>query len=136
MKRKSYQQGGASSGCYTKEKVMQKTKHKFVWIADDVKIGEGTRIQPFTFIPSGVTIGKNVFIGPHVCFTNDPRMTCQGPEFWACTHVKDGVKIGAGACIMAGVTIGEKAVIGMGAVILTDVPAGETWVGNPARKLK
>lgn len=108
--------------------------HSHVWIGEDVIIGHRCRIQAFTFIPTWVVIGNDVFIGPHVCFTNDKRPPSFG-KHWKATIVKDGASIGAGAVILAGVMIGEHATIGAGAVVTKDVPDGETWVGNPARKL-
>ena len=110
--------------------------HSHVWIGENVKIGDNVKIQAFTFIPEGVTIEDDVFIGPRVTFTNDPNLTIQGKDFWRSTRVKKGAKIGAGAMIKAGVVIGENAIIGLGAVVLKDVPAGEMWVGNPAKKLR
>ena len=110
--------------------------HQPSWIGDEVEIGEGTRIQAFAFIPNGVTIGKDVFIGPHVCFTNDPNLICKGKDYWKKTLVEKGAKIGANSSILAGITIGENATIGMGSVVLKDVPANEVWGGNPAKFLK
>jgi len=110
--------------------------HKYVWIGEKVKIGEGVRIQPFAFLCDGVTIEDNVFIGPHVCFTNDPQLNCKGPKYWKETLIKKGAKIGAGALIKAGVTIGQNAIVGMGSVVLHNIPDGETWAGNPARRIK
>lgn len=111
--------------------------HSHVVIHDKVKIGKNCKIQSFAFIPNGVEIEDDVFIGPHVCFTNDPKMDIvpQGEFTPVRTIVKRGARIGANASIRAGVTIGESATIGMGSVVLKDVPSLETWVGNPARKL-
>lgn len=120
--------GDCSIGCNSKI-------HAFVWIGDGVKIGKNVRIQPFTFIPEGVEIEDDVFVGPRVTFTNDPNLTCGGRDYWKRTLVKRGAKIGAGALILAGVTIGEGARVGMGAVVLRDVPDGATVVGNPAKGL-
>jgi acetyltransferase-like isoleucine patch superfamily enzyme len=105
-----------------------------VWIGDDVRIGKNVKIQGFAFIPNGVIIEDDVFIGPHVCFTNDPKMDIlpQGQFTPTQTTVKRGARIGANSSIRAGVVIGEGARIGMGAVVLKDVPPSETWVGNPA----
>ena len=108
--------------------------HGMVWIGDGVKIGNKVRIQAFAFIPKGVTLEDDVFIGPHVVFTNDKRPPSWGVH-WADTLVKQGASIGAGAVILPGITIGVKAVIGAGAVVTKDVPDGETWVGNPAKVL-
>lgn len=112
------------------------TVHSHVWIGDDVSLGKNVKIQAFAFIPNGVTIEDDVFIGPHVCFTNDPKMDIvpRGQFHATRTLVKQGARIGANASIRAGVTIGKGAIIGMGAVVLHDVGDGETWVGNPARK--
>ena len=62
--------------------------HQPTWIGNEVEIGEGTRIQAFAFIPNGVTIEEDVFIGPHVCFTNDPNLVCKGKDYWKKTLVK------------------------------------------------
>lgn len=110
--------------------------HAFVWIGDGVVIGDNCKIQAFAFIPNGVRIGNNVFIGPHVCFTNDKHIICDDPDFVPeITVVKDGAVIGANATILPGITIGENAVIGAGAVVTKDVPDNTTVVGNPARPL-
>ena len=108
------------------------TVHAPVWIGDQVKIGRACRIEAFAFIPPGLTIEDNVFIGPHVCFTNDRKPPSNE---WGKILVKRGARIGANATILAGVTIGERALIGMGSVVLRDVPGGETWVGVPARPI-
>lgn len=105
--------------------------HSHVWIGDRVHIGKNCRVQAFAFIPTGVRIGDGVFIGPHVCFTNDRHPPS---ENWEITIVNDGAAIGAGAIILPGVTLGKNCMVGAGAVVTRDVPAGETWVGNPAKK--
>ena len=112
------------------------TVHSHVWIGDDVRIGKNVKIQAFAFIPNGVTIEDDVFIGPHVCFTNDPKMDIvpRGQFSPTKTLVKKGARIGANASIRAGVTIGEGAIIGMGSVVIKSVPDGEMWFGNPASK--
>ena len=91
-------------------------------------------IEAFCFIPDWVTIGNNVFIGPRVTFTNDKQPPSFG-KHWARTIVEDFVSIGAGAIILPGVTLHKECLIGAGAVVTKSVPAGETWVGNPAKKL-
>ncbi|MAH46483.1 hypothetical protein CMI37_11665 [Candidatus Pacearchaeota archaeon] len=108
--------------------------HSHVWIGDGVIIGDNVKIQAFSFIPSGVTIEADVFIGPRVTFTNDKNPPSGGKD-WTNTLVGKGAVIGAGAIILPGITIGPGAAIGAGAVVTKDVPGGETWVGNPAKKL-
>lgn len=107
------------------------TVHSHVWIGLKVKIPQGCRVQAFAFLPNGVTIGKNVFIGPHVCFTNDKHPPSSE---WSDTIVEEGASIGAGSIILPGITIGVGAKIGAGSVVTKDVPDGETWYGNPAKK--
>lgn len=106
------------------------TIHAPVWIGHGVSIGHGCKIQAFTFIPSGVVIGNRVFIGPHVCFTNDKHPP--SPD-WSNTIVEDGVSIGANATILPGIVIHKNAVIGAGSVVTKDVPEGATVYGNPAK---
>lgn len=109
------------------------TIHSHVWIGDRVKIGDQCKIQAFSFIPTGVRIGNNVFIGPRVTFTNDKKPPSGE---WEITIVEDFVSIGAGAVICPGVTLGKGCKIGAGAIVTKDVPKGETWVGNPAKKMR
>lgn len=112
--------------------------HSHVVIHDQVTLGKNCKIQSFAFIPNGVEIGDDVFIGPHVCFTNDPKMDIvpQGEFTPTRTFVGRGARIGANACIKAGVTIGEGAIIGMGSVVLHNVAPRETVVGNPAKPIR
>jgi UDP-2-acetamido-3-amino-2,3-dideoxy-glucuronate N-acetyltransferase len=111
--------------------------HAGVHIHDYVIIGKRCKIEAQAFLPNGVVLKDDVFVGPLVCFTNDPTFKNMDGEFVPCgTTVKRGAKIGANATIRAGVTIGEDAIIGCGSVILHDVPAGEVWAGNPAKFIK
>ncbi len=97
----------------------------------DVKIGENTLIEGMVYIPPLSRIGKNVFIGPAVALTNDhyPR----SKKLIGVT-IEDGAIIGASAVIRAGVTVGKNSVVGMGSVVLNDVPENIVVVGNPAKK--
>lgn len=101
------------------------------------KIGNRCKIESGVFICTGVTIEDEVFIGPNVVFTND-RFPAIRNKDWTITStlVKKGASIGANSTIRCGVTIGENALIGCGSVVTKDVPAGEVWCGNPARKLR
>jgi len=107
-----------------------------VFIENDVVIGDRVTIKPGVQVWDGITIEDDVFIGPNVTFTNDikPRSK-QYPEAFLKTIVKKGASIGANATILPGITIGENAMIGAGSVVIKDVPANTTWVGNPARQV-
>jgi len=117
----------------------------FVEIQKNAFIGKNCKISSHTFICEGVHIGDNVFVGHNVTFTNDkyPRATnqdgsMQNEQDWHVveTHVKQGASIGSSATIICGVTIGENAIVGAGAVVTKDVPPNATVAGVPARILK
>jgi UDP-2-acetamido-3-amino-2,3-dideoxy-glucuronate N-acetyltransferase len=108
----------------------------FVEVQRGVSIGDRCKIEAFAFIPSGVTIEEEVFVGPHVVFTNDLHPHAVGDWAVTPTLVRRGASIGANATIICGVTVGEGAMVGAGAVVTKDVPAGDLVVGNPARSKK
>ena len=105
-----------------------------VEIRKSVRIGDNCKIQAFVFIPEGIEIGNNVFIGPHVCFTNDKYPRISNGESWKIeyTVVEDDVSIGAGAILCPGITIGAGAMIAAGAVVTKDVKTNTLVMGNPA----
>lgn len=106
-------------------------------IENDVLIGNNVTIKSGVQIWDGIEIQDNVFIGPNVTFTNDlkPRSKCY-PEDFLKTKVCKGASIGANATILPGITIGEGAMVGAGSVVVKDVPANATVVGNPAKEIK
>lgn len=105
-----------------------------VFIENDVLIGDRVTIKCGVQIWDGITIENDVFIGPNATFTNDafPRSK-QHPQVFARTVVKRGASIGANATVLPGLTIGTRAMIGAGAVIVRSVPPNAIVVGNPAR---
>jgi acetyltransferase-like isoleucine patch superfamily enzyme len=117
----------------------------FVEIQKGARVGSNCKISSHTFICEGVTIEDEVFIGHGVTFINDkhPRATSasgalQMNDDWTVVPilVKCGASIGSGATILCGVTIGERAIVGAGAVVIKDVPADARVAGNPAQVLR
>jgi len=117
----------------------------FVEIQKKAVVGRNCKISSHTFICEGVHIEDNVFVGHNVTFINDlyPRATTlegkmQTEEDWEVipTYVKKGASIGSSATILAGVTIGENAIIGAGAVVTKDVAPSTIVAGNPAVVLR
>jgi len=107
--------------------------HSHVWIGNNVKIGNRVKIQAFTFIPDGVTIEDDVFLGPRVTFTNDKDLEIKGKDFWKPTLIKRGAKLGASVTVLPGVTIGENSKIGAGSVVTKDIPPNVVACGIPAK---
>ncbi len=105
----------------------------FVFIENDVTVGNRTTIKSGVQIWDGVTIGDDVFIGPNVTFTNDknPRSRNRNYEVLR-TQVSNEVSIGANSTLLPGIHIGRGAIIGAGSVVTKDVPAEATVYGNPA----
>lgn len=117
----------------------------FVEIQRDATVGKRVKIQSHTFICSGVDIGDEVFIGHGVMFINDrfPRATntdgsLKGADDWVCgkTVIGRRASIGSNATILCGVTVGENAIVGAGAVVTRDVLPNAVVAGNPARVIR
>ena len=117
----------------------------FVEIQKNATVGKNCKISSHTFVCEGVTIEDEVFIGHGVTFINDlyPRATTragalQTEEDWKVevTVVKKRASIGSGATILAGLTVGENAIVGAGSVVTKNVPCNAVVAGNPARVLR
>jgi len=107
------------------------------FIENDVVIGDRVTVKSGVQLWDGITIENDVFIGPNVTFTNDKKpRSKEYPEEYMKIVVKNNASIGANATILPGVTIGEYAMVGAGAVVTKDVKSYSTVIGNPAKELR
>lgn len=108
-----------------------------VVIGPQVKVGHHVKIQNNVSVYEGVTLEDHVFCGPSMVFTNvfNPRSEVKRMDELRKTLVRRGATLGANCTIVCGITIGEYAFIGAGAVVIRDVPAYALLVGNPARQI-
>jgi UDP-2-acetamido-3-amino-2,3-dideoxy-glucuronate N-acetyltransferase len=114
------------------------------YIGIGVRLGPRVKVQNFALVYEPALIGEGVFIGPGAILTNDRLPRAVSPDLklkqatdWQSltTEIGTGASVGAGAIIVAGITVGEWALIGAGAVVTRDVPAHALVVGNPARRI-
>ncbi len=100
-------------------------------------IGDNSRIHAGCFLEM-VTLGKNVFLGPNVTFTDDPHpvIPIDFRDCWKGAQVHDYAVIGGNCTILPNIIIGKKAVIGAGSVVVQNIPEGKIAVGNPAKIIK
>lgn len=105
-----------------------------VFIENDVIMGDHVTVKSGVQLWNGLRIADNVFIGPNATFTNDllPRSKVY-PTIFKKTEIKNNASIGANATILAGIEIGEFAMIGAGSVVTKSVPPYTVWYGNPAQ---
>jgi UDP-2-acetamido-3-amino-2,3-dideoxy-glucuronate N-acetyltransferase len=107
-----------------------------VFVENDVKVGDRVTIKSGVQLWDGVELEDDVFVGPNVTFTNDPFPRSKQyltEESLKRTLVRKGASIGANATILPGITIGERAMVGAGAVVNRNVPPEAIVVGNPAQ---
>lgn len=103
------------------------------FVENDVVIGNGVTVKCGVYLWDGVRLEDNVMVGPNVTFTNDKWPRSKQPYDQLRTVVKEGASIGGGAVLLPGITIGQRAMIGAGAVVARDVPDDAVVFGDAAR---
>jgi len=108
-----------------------------VFVGNKVTIGNNVKIQNNVSVYDNVTLEDDVFCGPSMVFTNvyNPRSAVSRKDEYRNTHVKRGATLGANCTIVCGITIGEYAFVGAGALINRDIPAYALMVGVPAKQI-
>ena len=108
-----------------------------VFVANNVRIGDRCKIQNNVSVYDNVHLEEGVFCGPSMVFTNvyNPRSLIERKNEYVDTFVKKGATLGANCTIVCGVTVGEYAFVGAGAVVNKNVPAYALMVGVPARQI-
>jgi UDP-2-acetamido-3-amino-2,3-dideoxy-glucuronate N-acetyltransferase len=108
-----------------------------VFVANQVVIGDNVKIQNNVSVYDAVTLEDHVFCGPSMVFTNVQNPRCEFPRKgqYAQTLVKRGASLGANCTIVCGITVGQYAFVGAGAVVIRDVPDFALMVGVPARQV-
>ena len=106
------------------------------FIEADTVIGDRVTIKSGVYLWNGLRVQDDVFIGPQATFTNDRFPRSKEPFERMITTICRGATIGAGAVILPGLTVGERAMVGAGAVVIADVPSDTVVVGNPARVVR
>lgn len=112
------------------------TLGSYVDIEGDVVIGNRVSLQSACYITRGVVIEDDVFCGPRVTTMNDKRMCYRRPALKfvrEAPRILRSARVGGGSVLLPGVTIGQNALVGAGAVVTRDVPDGMIVAGNPAR---
>jgi len=107
-----------------------------VFVGNDVRIGNNVKIQNNVSVYDAVTLEDDVFCGPSVVFTNvyNPRSAVSRKEEYRRTLIKRGATLGANCTVVCGITVGEHAFVGAGAVVNRDAPAFALMLGVPARQ--
>lgn len=114
--------------------------HSSAVVSGDTAIGPGSQIMAAAIVQAGAQLGANVLINTGAIVDHDAELgdhshIAPGAVLSGAVSVGEAVHIGTGAVVRQGVTIGSGALIGAGAVVIGDVPAGECYIGNPARAL-
>lgn len=106
----------------------------FSEVDEGARIGDRARLHVGVYVSQLCEVAAEVFLAPGVKLLND-KYPPRRREHWYPCRVLFHASIGANAVIMPGVIVGSYAMIGAGSVVLQDIPSGEVWAGNPARRI-
>jgi sugar O-acyltransferase, sialic acid O-acetyltransferase NeuD family len=111
--------------------------HPSVTVPDSCSVGAGSVLLAGTVLTASVTVGQHVVVMPNVTLTHDDVVAdyatiCAGVTLGGNVHVGRAAYLGMSASVRERRAVGDRATLGMGSVLLHDLPAGQTWVGNPA----
>jgi acetyltransferase-like isoleucine patch superfamily enzyme len=114
--------------------------HPSVWVPRSCTVGEGTVLLANVVMTTDVTVGRHVVVMPNAVFTHDDHLddfatVCAGVTLGGNVQIGRAGYLGMNSSVRERCGIGENAVLGMGSVLLQDLPAGESWVGSPARPI-
>ncbi|XVU29467.1 acetyltransferase [Actinoplanes sp. CA-054009] len=115
--------------------------HPLASVGAGSTIGPGTVLLAGTVLTADVTVGSHVAVMPQAVLTHDDRVgdyctIASGVRLGGSAVLDEEAYVGSGALIREGVKVGARSLVGMGSVVLHDVPAGEVWAGNPARLIR
>lgn len=115
--------------------------HPAASVGTGSSVGPGTVLLAGVVLTADVTVGAHVAVMPQVVLTHDNRVAdyvtlAAGVRLGGGAVLRTGAYLGSAALLRQAVTVGEWSLVGMGSVVLRDVPPGEVWVGNPARRLR
>lgn len=115
--------------------------HPAAAVAPSSRVGPGSVLLAHVTLTAAVSVGAHVAIMPQVTLTHDVKVAdfatlASGANAGGGVRIGAGAYLGAGALLREGTTVGDRAMVGMGSVVLRDIPPGEVWAGVPARRLR